>query len=78
MIDVYQILGAIGLILVSYGVIVTNRRKQDILFIIGGIFLTAYSISIGSTIFIILQIVFIIAAIYSLRHIKHKIKRRKK
>jgi len=75
MIDVYQILGAIGLILVSYGVIVKDRRKQDIFFIIGGIFLTLYSLSIKSYIFITLQIVFIFAAIYSIRHIKKKRKK---
>ncbi len=63
---IFKIIGALGLLLVSAGVITKNKKIADILFIIGGIFLTAYSIFIGDLIFIILQVVFILAAIYSL------------
>jgi len=58
----FTIIGAIGLILISVGVILKNEVYQDILFIIGGIFLGIYSIYIGSVIFIILQLVFIATA----------------
>ncbi|MDO8627467.1 MAG: hypothetical protein Q7K42_03310 [Candidatus Diapherotrites archaeon] len=62
----FVIAGIIGLILISSGVLLKKRKTQDIVFIIGGIFLTAYSYSIGDMIFIVLQIVFILASMYSL------------
>lgn len=56
--------GALGLILISIGIVVRNRKKQDLFYIAGGICLEAYSIYIRDVIFIILQIIFTLAAVY--------------
>ncbi|MDP3948972.1 MAG: YgjV family protein [bacterium] len=58
----FIIFGIIGLLIISFAIWFRNERKQDILFVIGGVSLLIYSISIGDFIFIILQIVFIISA----------------
>ncbi|MDF1496966.1 MAG: hypothetical protein P1P90_02805 [Patescibacteria group bacterium] len=64
--NIFTIMGAIGLLLITFGVITKNRRNQNILYIIGGIFLATYSLYLKNTIFIILQTVFTLAAIYDL------------
>lgn len=56
-----EIFGIIGLIIVSIAVWL-KEKKQDTLFVLGGLCLLIYSASIGSLIFIILQLVFIISA----------------
>ncbi len=61
---IFQLLGIAGLLLITFGVIAKKRRQQDKVYITGGIFLFAYSWSLGNMIFIILQIVFIAAALY--------------
>lgn len=66
----FKLIGAFGLLLISAGIIIKNRKKQDILYIVGGICLEIYSIYIGDLIFIILQLIFTIAAIYDLLKIK--------
>lgn len=70
--DILNIIGASGLLLISAGVLIQNRKKRDILFIAGGFLLEAYSIYIGSEIFIALQIVFIAAASYDLAKLKNR------
>ncbi|MBT7007598.1 hypothetical protein HN958_03780 [Candidatus Falkowbacteria bacterium] len=72
----FKIIGAIGLVLISLGIITKKRKNQDILYIAGGLCLEAYSIYLGDIIFIILQIIFTVAAIYDL--IKIRIKRSRK
>jgi lipid-A-disaccharide synthase-like uncharacterized protein len=62
----FKIVGALGLILISIGIIAKPRKRQDFLYIVGGLFLEAYSIYINDVIFIILQIVFTLSAIYDL------------
>lgn len=62
----FKIIGAAGLLLISAGIITKKRKTQNILYIIGGLCLEAYSISTGDVIFIILQIIFILSAIYDL------------
>ncbi|MAF80335.1 hypothetical protein CL629_04645 [bacterium] len=57
-------IGVIGLVLITIGIIVGRRKTQSFLFIIGGLCLGAYSIYIRDVIFIILQIVFTLVAIY--------------
>lgn len=64
MVDAYKLIGAIGLILISIGIVVKNRKKQDVFYIAGGICLEIYSIYIRDVIFIILQIIFTLAAVY--------------
>jgi hypothetical protein len=68
----FKVIGAIGLLLISIGIILKNRRKQDIFYILGGVCLEIYSIYIGDVIFIILQILFTLAAMYDF--IKNQIK----
>ncbi|PIU79567.1 MAG: hypothetical protein COZ28_02580 [Candidatus Moranbacteria bacterium CG_4_10_14_3_um_filter_44_15] len=62
--SIFKFIGALGLLLISIGIVNKKRFIQDILYIIGGICLEIYSIHLGDLIFIILQIIFIIAAIY--------------
>ncbi len=70
--NIFKIIGAIGLLLISAGIIAKKRKVQDILYIFGGLFLEVYSIYVGDVIFIILQIVFTLAAIYDFVKIKFK------
>ena len=59
----FIILGAIGLVVISIAIWFKNEKKQDLLFIIGGLALFAYSLYIKNLIFVILQIVFIISSL---------------
>ncbi|MBI2415587.1 MAG: hypothetical protein HYV33_02920 [Candidatus Kerfeldbacteria bacterium] len=70
--DIYKIIGAAGLLLISIGIVTKNRKIQDVLYIIGGLCLEAYSIYLGDVIFIILQIIFTLAAIYDVVKIQLK------
>lgn len=73
--NIFKVIGAIGLLLIALGVITKDRKRQNILYILGGIGLEIYSIYLKDTIFIILQIVFTVASIYDLVRIsKEKIK----
>ncbi len=62
--DIFKLIGALGIILISIGIVTKQRKNQDIFYILGGICLEIYSIYINDLIFIILQIIFIISAIY--------------
>ncbi len=66
MIDIFKIIGALGLILIIVGVLIKpkNRKVRDIFYMLGGLCLAIYSIYIKDIIFVTLQIVFIIVAIY--------------
>ena len=64
MVSIFKIIGALGIILIVMGIIIKKRKIQDIFFIFGGICLEIYSIYINDLIFIILQIIFILAAVY--------------
>ena len=66
MFDTFKLVGAIGLLLISIGLLIKNRKRQDILYILGGVFLEVYSVHIGDTIFSILQIIFTLSAVYDL------------
>lgn len=55
-----------GLLVICFGIINKERRTQDILYIFGGICLEIYSLYLGDIIFIILQIIFTVSAIYDL------------
>ena len=76
MVDIFKIVGILGLVLIISGVLIKprNRKMRDILYIFGGLSLTTYSIYIKDVIFIVLQIIFILVAIYDLVKIqlKHK------
>jgi len=60
----FKIIGGIGILLISAGILTKNRKRENIYHIFGGLCLATYSIYIQDPIFIILQIIFIIAAIY--------------
>ena len=64
--DIFTIIGALGITLISIGIIRRKRKNQDIFYVLGGLFLLSYSIYIKEIIFIILQTIFIITAIYDL------------
>ncbi|MFQ5540745.1 MAG: hypothetical protein ACE5F4_00655 [Candidatus Paceibacteria bacterium] len=70
--DIFKIIGAAGLLLISIGIVTKKRKTQDVLYIIGGLCLEAYSIYLGDVIFIILQIIFTLAAIYDLAKVQLK------
>lgn len=70
--DIFKIVGATGLLFISIGIITKNRKKQDVLYIIGGLCLEAYSIYLEDVIFIILQIIFTAAAIYDLVKVQRR------
>lgn len=76
--DTYQFIGVIGLLIIISAVLITKpklrKRAQYPLFIIGGICLIIYSIYIQDKIFIALQAIFTIAAMYGLYKIhRHEI-----
>lgn len=68
----YLIFGAAGLLIISFAIWSKNERKQDFLFIIGGVFLLIYSIDTDDIIFIILQIVFIASALVEILKLRRK------
>ena len=50
---IFKIIGALGLILISIGILNKKRKIQDTLYIVGGLSLLTYSIYIQNIIFII-------------------------
>ena len=78
-----EVIGILGLLAIIIGNLTiykpkSIRKKYTYpLLILGGILLTIYSILIKDNIFIILQIIFIITAIYGLIKIHHRIKYKK-
>ena len=61
---IFKTIGALGVILISIGIIIKKRKNEDILYIAGGICLAIYSIYIKDLIFIILEIIFTLSAVY--------------
>jgi len=74
MISLFKIIGALGILLIAIGIIKKQRYKQDIYYILGGLCLLAYSIYIKDIIFIILQIIFTLTAIYDLTKRRKNVK----
>ncbi len=70
--DTFKIIGAAGLVLISIGIISKQRKIQDSFYVAGGLCLEAYSIYLGDIIFIILQIIFTLAALYDLVKVRLK------
>jgi len=70
--NIFQIIAIIGLLSIILGILTISSKKRKVkkytypLLISGGVLLEIYSIYINDLIFIILQIVFIISAIYGL------------
>jgi Ca2+/Na+ antiporter len=74
---IFKIIGIIGLLLIIAGIFQKNRKQEDLLFALGGVFLLVYSINLKDVIFSILQIAFIISAIYNYFSLKKKTKKKK-
>ena len=43
---IWKIFGVVGLLLVTVGVLTKTRKREDVLYLLGGLCLTAYSVSI--------------------------------
>lgn len=69
---ILKIVGALGIILISIGIIIKKRKNEDILYIAGGLCLLAYSIYIRDLIFIILEIIFTLSAVYDFTRKRYK------
>lgn len=67
---VFKTIGAIGLVLITTGVLTKNDVKRNVLFIAGGIGLLIYSIYLGDPVFIPLQIIFTLASLYEIHKLK--------
>lgn len=67
-----KLFGAVGLILITWGIFAKTERKQDWIFVWGGLFLLVYSVYLRDPIFIPLQIVFILASLYEISTLKKK------
>ncbi len=62
--------GGAGLLVISRAVWLRNERTQDKWFVVGGILLLIYSVNIGSVIFTVLQVVFILSALLELKKLR--------
>ena len=65
-VDVFKVIGGVGLVLIAAGILVKERRTQDWFYVFGGGCLEIYSVSINDVIFMVLQAVFVLAAVYDL------------
>lgn len=61
---VWKLIGALGILLVAIGILRKDRKQQDVFYMAGGVCLEIYSVVIQDVIFIILQLIFIAAAVY--------------
>lgn len=64
MIELYQVVGILGVIFLISAILLKKRMKRTPLFILGGVFLGIYSWFIGDVIFIALQVIYTIASVY--------------
>lgn len=69
---IFNVIGVLGLIFVIFGLLQRKEIKEDIFFLIGGVFLIVYSIYLRNAIFIILQAAFILATIWEIIKIRKK------
>jgi hypothetical protein len=70
MIIFFKFIGALGIVLISIGIISKKRKVQNILYIIGGLCAEIYSIFISDIMFIILEGIFTIAAVFDFIRMK--------
>ncbi|MBI5421728.1 hypothetical protein HZA44_01170 [Candidatus Peregrinibacteria bacterium] len=69
-----KIIGALGLVFITIGVLTKDRVRENIYFIIGGCLLEVYSVYLRDMIFIPLQVIFVLASMFAL----YELKKRKK
>jgi len=67
---IFKALGIIGVLLIAYGIHAKKEVQQDYIFVLGGICLLVYSISLRDPIFIPLQIIFVGSSLYEIYKIK--------
>lgn len=60
----FMIIGVVGVLLITVGIIIRGRREQDYFYTLGGMCLLGYSIYIREWIFVVLQTVFTATALY--------------
>ena len=65
--NIFHLLGALGLLLIIAGLLQKQKKRQYLLYIFGGICLTGYSIYIQDLIFILLQAIFVVVALWKFR-----------
>ena len=68
----YKLFGIIGLLLVTKAIFIRGHRHQSMVFAAGGLFLLVYSASLGDTVFILLQTIFIISSVYEWYMVRKK------
>lgn len=66
----FKMLGALGMLLISYGIIHRSPLTRNYLFTAGGILLLIYSIFLQDPVFIPLQIIFTLSSLWEIRKIK--------
>lgn len=64
--ELARIVGILGMVLVAGGILQRQARWRDTAFVGGSICLFFYSLSIGDSIFAVLQMIFIASAVYDL------------
>ena len=67
---IYKLIGALGLVFITIGVLTKKRLKEDVLFIIGGLLLEVYAIYLKDIIYIPLQLIFVAASVYGIYGLK--------
>lgn len=67
--DPFVLFGILGILLITGGVI--YKKKQDWLFLPGGVCLLIYSVFIKDVIFIVLQCIYIVAVVYEIVKTRH-------
>lgn len=72
MIDIYKLIGIVGLVLICLGMIVKDRRNRDIFSFFGGFGLLIYSISLRDLIFTILEAIYVIVVSFDFIKQKNK------
>lgn len=68
---IFKTIGALGMILISTGIVQKNNLRRNYLFVFGGLFLLAYSLYLRDPIFAPLQIIFMGASVYEIYRIQH-------
>ncbi|MBI5390913.1 hypothetical protein HZB02_05470 [Candidatus Woesearchaeota archaeon] len=60
----FTVIGVLGILCITIGIITRRRKNEDVYYIVGGICLILYSISKKDAIFIIFQSIAVTAAVY--------------
>jgi Ca2+/Na+ antiporter len=61
---IINVVGMLGALLIAYGIFLEAEKRQDAVFIIAGMCLLVYALWLGSPIFTIAMILFVLASAY--------------